>query len=266
MLVDGRPDMVRRAIECFRAQTYQNRLLVVVDSGADATVIAGAVYHRDRSLKGAPIGLLRNEIMRHEVSQKCDIVIHFDSDDVSHPHRIEEQVAHLVESGADAVGYNTMLFWEERQVWTCCDTGMRSSGQAHDTQSTCSVRCTGGPPIPEPEAWLYHNPIPSYALGTSLCYWRKTWERVPFLETPTPTDQRAEYLPWIERGMVWNPKEVRFREEFRDLKWEPPMIARIHSGNSSPWYRRDLRLASERQAGEWRRAQQWDDYCRRRMT
>ena len=100
-----------------------------------------------------------------------------------------------------------MLFWRERLY----DDG-RPEG-----------------PIEWGEAWLYTGEI----LGTSLCYWRKTWERTPFA---------ANHVLNEDGGFV---SEVRGKggkvvaeDSVRMVNAQPRMIARIHQGNANnPAYR-----------------------------
>jgi glycosyltransferase involved in cell wall biosynthesis len=162
---------------------------------------------------GKTIGALRNEA---NALARADILVHFDSDDWSHPNRIAEQVALLQSSGADVVGYREMLFWRD----------------------------DGG------EAWLYSNKNPGYALGTSLCYWRRTWERKPF-----PATSYGEDLQFCTGLKVCGvPAFGCSGEAYHD----PRMIARIHHGNTSTAYKPE----NMARASEWKRVPEWDQYCR----
>jgi hypothetical protein len=103
---------------------------------------------------GITFGALRNQANAFAAS--ADIIAHFDSDDVSHPRRIEEQVAFLQSSGVEAVGYRELLFWDTRQ---------------HGA------------------AWIYAHPHPAYLVGASMCYWRRVWQAYPFDERVPHEDQ-----------------------------------------------------------------------------
>ena len=181
----------------------------------------------------ATIGAMRN--YANSLLTDCDIVCHWDDDDWSHENRIAEQVALLQATRADCVGYNEMLFWR----------GVEQ-----------------GPNYPG-EAWLYSNPNPRYALGTSLCYWRRAWEARPFQDINHGED--TEWLKGLrcvgeEAGPIGLPDESSC--------WQPRMIARIHSGNSSSGYdpaemaRHNTLPRSERQ---WSRVPEWDKVCREVM-
>lgn len=172
MLADGRDAMVRRAIRSWLRQTYdaRYRALLVFDTGVPLVTLADSlsdgalgIFHVHRpEFRGQSIGALRNEANRRT---NADIIVHWDSDDWSHPERLTEQVARLNLSAADAVGYREMLFWKHYG-------------------DECG------------EAWRYYNPNSSYCLGTSLCYWQQTWQNKPFLDNSAGGDDTQ----WI-RGM-----------------------------------------------------------------
>jgi len=177
------------------------------------------------------IGAMRN--YANSLLTDCDIVCHWDDDDWSHPNRIAEQVALLQATDADCVGYNEMLFWRERA------------------------------PERPGESWLYSNPNPRYALGTSLCYSRKAWEARPFPDINHGED--TEWLKGVRCEAVSSGKPSSRAIYSADVI---SMIARIHSGNSSSAYNpREMAEnagmpASERQ---WLRLPAWDKVCREVM-
>jgi glycosyltransferase involved in cell wall biosynthesis len=174
MLANGRPEMVARAVQSFRAQTYGNKHLRICENHGED-----------------PIGTLRNAA--NETS-KGDIIVHWDSDDWSHPNRIAEQVALLQSIGAECVGYNEMLFWHE--TWN-----------------------------PMSESWLYRTAIPNYAVGTSMCYWRETWVQHPFSDRSEGCDD----LEWFNKGVrIVSASSLRPYLQHLD----PMMIASIHGGNT----------------------------------
>lgn len=230
----ARVRIARQAIACFNAQVYGGKMrLVIFDSREEW-----------RGAGNPTIGQLRNEA---NALVEEDIIVHLDDDDFSHPARFAEQVALLQSSGADCVGYNEMLFWRE---------------PIPTSQFTALVSPLNPPPG---EAWLYRNPDPHYALGTSLCYWRKTWERKPFEAT-----SQGEDLRWIA-GFKIIGVSAQMETSFRQIKepmgcWEthtqPRMIARIHPGNTSTAYRPDaMHRESKKRNGMWKRVPEWDSYC-----
>ena len=227
MLTADRPALATRAVECFRAQTYENKRLLVLDTGAELWERRQFQFPDDvlwwwDEKRGRTVGQLRNDVISLRIQP--EIIIHWDDDDYSHPNRIAEQVALLQATGADAVGYREMLFWREHAA-----PGNQING-------------TG-------EAWLYRMSNPRYALGTSLCYWHKTWERMPF-----PSKSRGEDTVWFDGGV--NQIGVSSVPALHAPD-KPVMVARIHAGNTSGAYRPDVM----RESGEWTRVPQWDSYC-----
>ena len=160
------------------------------------------------------VGALRNEANRSAVSlYRPDVLIHWDDDDWSHPARISEQVSLLQSSKADCVGYNECLFWREKQR----------------------------------EAWMYSAPFP-WPTGSSMCYWRRAWEKKPFPDLPTETNPEGQDVKW-RRGL--NSKAVSAVAD------EPRMICRIHGGNTTNYD--DLLVVKYRDT--WRRVSKWDQAC-----
>ena len=257
LLTADRPEMARRAVESFRSQTYPAKRLLILDSGVTQLgfdsvstahgefYVAGFYVRGERGPIVPTIGELRNMANRLRHFDEPDIFVHFDDDDWSHPNRIVEQVALLQSSAADCVGYREMLFWRE-----------------------------GQPPAGDPskwrgEAWLYTNPDPRYALGTSLCYWRKTWERKPFEALPTSAPDSASEDARFITGLncvgisgtaarIEDASNLPAGEECAQLR----MIARIHAGNTSQAYDpRNMERSNRVKGGPWRRVPEWDWYC-----
>ena len=282
LLTRDRPRIAARAVASFRTQTYANKRLFVLDNG-DGDLLrstlpfqSGETWLNWNPARGKSIGVLRN--MAAELSctglgmpqledDLPEIVVHWDSDDVSHPNRIAEQVALLQSSGADCVGYRDMLFWRTfpgPQAIPCPAEPhpifVRRSGSilAHrDSQGhTCvaSEKEWG-------EAWLFTGGTPNYALGTSLCYWRQTWARKSFLDQAQGVEEKwCDGLKVVSVASMIDPcvggaaaTEIS----------EPRMIASIHGGNTSTGY--DIEKYVRDGSKQWQRAPEWDNYCRERM-
>lgn len=196
MLVNGREDMVRRAVASFHSQTYRNKRLVSWPGAS-----------------GKTIGEYRNEAAA--ACPWASIIAHWDSDDWSVPARIESQVK-LLRHGYDAVAYHSMLFWDATRK----------------------------------QAWTYHAAMPHLCLGTSLAYWRTTWERHAMPRTD-PEDTawwrtiRAAGVATLSSGHL------------DPLTLQPRMIQGVHGGNTC------ARIVEG--APEWKRAPQWDEHCRIKM-
>ena len=105
MVTANRPDLVRRAVRCFKNQTYPNRELIVVDDGeADlAPILADLPSDRVRYIKLERreenlLGRLRNISLEHV---RGEYILQWDDDDWIHPDRIRRQVE-VLEQGYDA--------------------------------------------------------------------------------------------------------------------------------------------------------------------
>jgi hypothetical protein len=105
------------------------------------------------------------------------------------------------------------------------------------------------------EAWLYTAQDPRYCVGSSLCYWRSTWERKPF-----PAVTHGEDTQWqtgLKRASVSSINGIHKQQPFEYDPPEPRLIATIHGGNTA--------LHIDEKAQEWRRVPEWDTYCRTRI-
>lgn len=245
--------MLKRAIRSFQAQTYQNKRMLIVNSGLGPQIKETADI-KERCFIGADamtIGALRN--LGNGDASEADILIHFDDDDWSHSARIAEQVALLQASGKEAVGYREMLFWRDRIP----------AKVAHDITAMIAQFPSEAFPLPAhlrlhgPEAWLYSSGNPRMCLGTSLCYWRSVWERRPFEDKQVGED--AAWLLGVDsfgvpafEPVVYNGPPVNAR-----------MIASIHGGNTSPAYQH--LEACQAQGEAWKRVPHWDSHCRNVM-
>lgn len=258
MLVNGREAMVRRAVRAFQAQTYPRSRLLIYDTGPQPVFGVYPEYHASILYHHMPhaisIGALRNEAIEFAMigatPAELDIIIHFDSDDWSHPNRIAEQVALLQASGKEAVGYREMLFWKEPGPIEMIDGSGWTVGAA----------------------WLYRSSNPRYCLGTSLCTWRRVWEQRPFPDLPKPGMKSSEDALWLMGQDVRDGKVVQVgapvdalgvdslhsTADF-GLTDEPRMIASYHGGNTS------TQIWTGPQS-PWVRVPQWDEHCRRTMA
>lgn len=254
MLANGRPEMVKRAIRCFQAQTYRPVKMLIYNSGEmpipDLPAYVGEA-HLVGPPKGITIGELRNRANRSPLAEDADVLIHWDSDDWSHPNRITEQVALLQASGKECVGYRDMLFWDEAMLRDCL--------LPHVPASFCEGR-----------AWLYENLDPRRPIGTSLCYWRKTWQRRPFADLPKNAESTSEYCDWLREvdALGVSSFEAVASGEGRDRVQIPTtaiprMIASIHGGNTTKYD--PVGYVAAQSGTSWKRAEAWDDYCRKEM-
>lgn len=214
LLVNGREAMVRRAIASWRAQTYKHKRLLIWDSSPGLTHDhedeQERIFHMPAPLPiAATIGALRNEANRFAclAGDEGELIAHWDSDDWSHPRRLEEQVALLEASGKQCVGYRELLFWDTRDV--------------HERPN---------------QAWIYRNHQQNWAAGASLLYRRELWESQPFDDAPHE-DQRWMMTPAVSGqclSVVGLGKGI-----------DPRMVCRIHGSNSEAYDRKIMQSAPE---------------------
>lgn len=242
MLANGRQEMVNRAVRGFLNQTYENRHLLIFNSGSSIVWPTDPMISAVNYKCGESIGQLRNRANQQACNPGegiadiggigAEVLCHFDSDDLSLPGRLNDQVAYLQASGAEAVGYSEMIFWKHPMV------SERDRSGEHESFPPMPL------PIPQPgEAWRYCSPNPKCLLGTSLCYWASAWKRVPFPHVNTAEDH------------LWTLK-VKVAGASAGIH-EPLMIAAIHAKNTAS--------AIEPGKPEWTRAEYADSLCREKM-
>jgi hypothetical protein len=146
------------------------------------------------------------------------IIAHWDSDDWYDSTYLDTQVERLLSrrgGGVGCVGFRDAVFYDTRAK----------------------------------EAWAYSNPVESYCIGASMCYWASCWERVQFEHTSKGEDSR-----WIR-----NVRSVGFLTDVE----RPSMIATVHDSNTST-HESFLRRIDP-QDTSWRRAEAFDQYCAERI-
>lgn len=245
MLVNGRPEMTRRAIASFRAQTYERKRLLILDSGKKA--VKGTPYGESNAttvwtpdMCGATIGVLRNAANWCAVDHfNAGLIAHLDSDDYSSPRRLEEQVALLEASGKACVGFREVLFWDTR-----IETNLVNYQKASSRN----------------EAWIYRNPDPRWVCGASMMMRREAWEACPFPDAPG-----EDQLWWLKNAAkclgVSSLVSTNVDSDECDLS-EPRLIAHMHGQNTEAYSRKDMLSGG---GGVWFRAPEWDLYCGRTM-
>ncbi len=237
LLTKDRPEMAKRAVECFRSQTYPRKTIMVLLTdpkgiAPETDAMRGEFTATYNGAINLTIGELRNGANHCAVEQyQPDIFIHFDDDDWSHPNRIAEQVALLQLTKAECVGYQEMFFWDSR------GTG---------------------------ETWHYLNRDHRYCVGSSLCYTRAAWERKPFKALPVNSESLGEDTEFIrDRESVGVYMSTMARDKTIEIAGEqvrePRMICSIHGKNSTSY-------AGIEKSGNWKRVSEWDAHCRSIMT
>ena len=253
MLVNGRAPMVTRAIQCFRAQTYARKRLNIYDTTPGAgkqaiidTLPRGIMYHGGHA-QGRTIGALRNWA-NHFVAHD-EVIAHWDSDDWSHPRRLEEQVALLEASGKQCVGYRDCLFWDTRPIVHVCSYDGSEAGCPICTDEEQRQHEQRG------EAWLYRQDEPRFAIGASMLYRRELWEQEPF-----PNQPEEDYKWWLTPLVNNNCVGVSAIGEFDGMEatsMDPRMICQIHGANTEEY---DREKWTNPHSG-WTRAAEYDRHC-----
>lgn len=172
-----------QAIQCFREQTYQRRELLILADGEDVRDLVPD-DNRVRLLhldRRCDVGAKRNFGCERAAGE---VIAHWDDDDFSAPDRLGDQVRRLVGTGKAVTGYHSMRFTDG----------------AH---------------------WWRYEGVPSYSLGTSLCYWRRWWEAHRFPALQVGEDNEFGAVAWRAGQMA--------TADAGEL-----MHATIHPGNTSP--------------------------------
>lgn len=262
MLANGRPEMVKRAIQSFKAQTLpqQQRHLLIFDTGVEPLydLAARGTFAADPSdytisysysvlCEGFSIGKLRN-LANALTLPSWDCLAHWDSDDWSHPQRLMEQLTLLEMGGKECVGYNELVFWETVQL-----TEKDVYGEREGTDAPCDVI---------ERAWVWQDLDNRKPIGTSLCYRRKAWERVKFLDGPTKAGATSEYYNWLKQ--VDSLAVSSLLEFHGEAEKRPRMIASIHGKNTQYYDPTDY--VAHNRGTSWRRAKEWDKACSEIMS
>jgi hypothetical protein len=238
--------MLARATACFKASTYPNTEHIVFDAAPYA---------------GRTIGYIRN------IANACatgELIAHADDDDIFHPRRIEEQVALLLASGKQCVGFRELLFW--------------------DTRDACPPDCEeefGHVEHSAGEAWLYRNPGLGLCAGGTLLYRRELWEQCPFGDHPHEdrrwwSDNPAVSRGYLDASAIPERPLPAMRTRYEQVPggvvatmepdprgtqlgdFSPRFIAQIHGGNTEHIPRSVMQSGG---GGVWRRVPEWDAHC-----
>lgn len=142
------------AVQMFLAQTWPEKELIIIDDMREPSfphgVIGAGVQHH--LAPRYPVGAKRNLAVSRSAGE---IIMHWDSDDIYSPDRMEYQVGMLLENpDADLVGFHRMQFVDE-------EAGRRY-------QYFCS---------------------PGHAIGVSHCYRREAWEKKRFNQVDQGEDE-----------------------------------------------------------------------------
>ncbi len=179
----GRRKMAAEAVETWRAQTWPERELVIVDDMFNRSFPGGVsgpgvVYEIGGSMT---IGAKRNLACG---LASGEVICHWDSDDIYSPDRMEHQANRLTETGADVTGYCPLLFVDEQ--------GRR---------------------------WQYFGSDGNYAPGTSLMYRKAYWRGRPF-NPLSRTGEEIQFLKGARMAVVDGGERCVARIHSQSLTWQ----------------------------------------------
>ena len=127
MVTEGRFPLARRAMDCYFAQGYPDKELVIVTCGSkeykdNLTEYASACGRADVLVihvpSRVPLGEMRNIAIE---SASGPFVCQWDDDDLSHPQRLALQVNFLIKTQCEAsvIGENLHLFTDTGLIYWC---------------------------------------------------------------------------------------------------------------------------------------------------
>jgi len=172
----GRREMAREAFECWKAQTWMHREIIIVDDiqcpSFDLSICREPGVRYIPLLGHQTIGAKRNIACE---TARGEAIAHWDSDDLYAPGRLEDQAKRLSESGAWITGYNEAVF-------------IADDGTEYLWRNTILT--------PQGEKILNQH----YALGSSMVYWRSAWWNNRFQPTSQGEDNTFQMEIQIENG------------------------------------------------------------------
>lgn len=197
----NRKDFLIQSIECFLLQTYPNKQLLIMDDGYDPLRLgelpprlwSESILYNRRATPAISLGAKRNALCE---MARSEFIAHWDDDDWYHPLRLQEQVASL--KGAPGwgsinrretyvTGYNEVPFYDVR------------SGAVN-----------------------VYKGRPSYAIGSSLLYYRCWWEYHRFIEKGKNANNGED------TAFVWSAAGAILTHSGVDR-----MVARVHPGSTT---------------------------------
>lgn len=123
----NRPVYLKRAIECFKNQTYGNKEMVILYYGNDQETKEMALanedpeihYHEYDPSEGLTLGYVRNRSLEYVTGEYVCV---WDDDDWHHPNRLIKQYCHIISSQQPACTLRQLLVFdleENKLVATC---------------------------------------------------------------------------------------------------------------------------------------------------
>ncbi len=157
----NRRKYIPQAIACFKAQTYENRELIIVDDGTQSC--ADLVPTNDPTIKYFRLEeKLATGAKRNLCCEKAsgEIIVHWDDDDWSAPARITDQVERLKDCGLSVVNYFDILYWNDLS---------KKLFRFHPS----SLRCPHGATFAYTKAWWVKHPFEAIQVGEDTNFGRE---------------------------------------------------------------------------------------------
>ncbi len=172
-----RPTYLKQAVECFFAQTWQEKELIILDDGATPTPRVDHPQIRylylPRSTPRISTGTKRNT---GNCFANGELIAHFDDDDWSAPGRLEHEVRLMERTQMPVVGYHD------------CDFYCEADGNAY--------------------RYMFRGILP-YAVGTTLLYRKDYWKTHQFQDRAVGEDTMFVFRANAERQIASVPNQGR---------------------------------------------------------
>lgn len=164
-----RPEFTDLAVQAFRQQDYEARALLIFDTSKELPMRKyedyGIFHWYEARRPDDTVGSLRNRANSFaETLWQPEFLAHWDSDDISAPGRLTDQVKRIIGSAKAMTGYRTILFTD----------GTRR--------------------------WIYRGD-PQFAAGTSLLYRTQYWRDHKFANLQIAEDNEAVRAAWADRQL-----------------------------------------------------------------
>lgn len=198
----NRRPFIRRAIECFQRQDYDNTELVIVDNGTDPI---RDLLPNDSRIRYShvpqklTIGALRNLACQ---AARGEVIVHWDDDDWYPSYRIRKQVQPLIENRAEISGTSALYYYDsaKRQAFL-----YRYSG--------AKIWVSGNTLAFKRKVWQ-RNPFPDMQVGEDSAFiWSAPRTSILDLKEPAlcvGSIHLANASPKNAQGAFWIPQPVAF--------------------------------------------------------
>ncbi len=197
----GRREWAKQAVECYLAQTYEARELVILDDEDDRSFPDPAWLNAHPSIRYITARRMTVPRKRNIVnmSTKGELICHFDSDDWQHPDRLAQQVRFLEESGKGMVGFY--------------DLWMVRGGEAFLYKGPRFEPC-GSSQLYTRELWMKFRFDENIKVGSDMTFARHAY-RIREVATMDP----GQLLVMRVHDGNTSKKQLRDRDHYKPVDW-----------------------------------------------